>query len=206
MDSVDKSYVNEIKAVLVSVQTRLDALENNFSEIEDSSREVYKKFSKLQTLVEEQNNIDNAASSGNKNVSIDDEKLEIMIKKILLEDKELNYTFAKIIENVWDFKEQKAKIDDMVEKSVKSKKTDKRLIIFSIFTVLLLAFGGYFSFKYNTTPKEFIIPANSYIYNAKGERLELSSQYKIFPTSVKNGKIYFMVNGEKYYYKKPWSK
>ena len=128
--------------------------------------------------------------------------LSNMIKKILLDDKELAMTFKKIIENVYNFNTNKIMINEEIEKSIKTEKKFNgkfiKLLVIGFTGLACLGIGGYY---YLRTNKYVMIKAGTDIYSTKSNvPNKLTSNYQIIPSSQSGKRVFFIVNGKKYYY------
>lgn len=191
--------VKQIRQVMIAFQRRVDTLENNFDAMKDEFKSQLELIKKFQVAIEQ---IGESGASNNANIAVSDSDLSDMIKKVLLDDKELAMTFKKIIENVYNFNTNKIMIDEKVEKNVKSaNKINGKVIelfIIGFAGLACLALGGYYYLQAN---KYITIKAGTEIFSTTSNiPSKLVSNYEIKPISQNNKKVYFIVNGKKYYY------
>jgi len=169
-----------------------DALNDGLKALGNSITELFEAIKATKS--------DSKVASG---VEINEETLELHIKKILLDDPDLRETFKRVIENITTYNHNKDKINEYVEEKNSKKQASflqkNKLSLFIAFFAIVAT--GFFWFSFS--PATIRVTASDMIYSdgdSKGFQISGEFEYKIL--KVKDGKTYFSADGKTYYVKK----
>jgi len=196
--------VKQIQSVMLMLRKEQEKLTNEFSQMQDEMKALNKGIGKIKTIIEENGSENNSSSKTNNNIIIDEKDLELKIRKILFEDKDLGKTFEKIIANTIDFEKRKKEVDKVavdgkLKTMQKSKKISIKSIIISGIIFLVLIIGG--TVLYNINQSSFyILKKNQVFYTYKKNKKGISPKnLKVEFVNKDGNKIFFKYSGEKYY-------
>lgn len=136
--------------------------------------------------------------SGGGGAVVNQEDIELLVKKVLLEDKGLLETFTKILENIATYNHNKDKINDYVDKK-NSKKTGKKHPYFTIFLAIAAFLIGAVYFMFSTSPM-IKINAGEIFYEV-GKKVEqkinIPAEFEMYNEDADN--YYFKIENKEYY-------
>jgi len=197
------NIVKQIQSSMLMLNNEEKKLTNEFSQMKDEMKALNKNIGKIKNVIEEANFDNNSASDGN-NAIVDEKDLELKIKKILFEDKDLGKTFEKIIANSVDFEERKKEVDAVaVDRKLKTINKSKRMNIKSIFIgiviFLVLSIGGFVLYNINMTTS-YVLKKNQVFYTFKKNKKGVSPKnLKVKFINKEGNKIFFSYSDKKYY-------
>jgi len=197
------NIVKQIQSSMLLLNKEQQKLTNEFSQMQDEMKALNKGIGKIKTIVEE-GGLENNSATGNSSTIIDEKDLELKIKKILFEDKDLGRTFEKIIANSIDFENRKKEVDEVavdgkLKKINKSKKINIKSIFIGGIIFLVLAVGGAVLYKINASTT-YVLKKNQVFYTFKKNKKGISPKnLKVEFVNKDGNKIFFKYSGEKYY-------
>ena len=197
------AIVKQIQSAMLMLRKEQEKLTNEFSQMQDEMKALNKGIGKIKTIVEE-GGLENNSATGNSSTIVDEKDLELKIKKILFEDKDLGKTFEKIIANSIDFENRKKEVDEVavdgkVKKINKSKKINIKSIVIGGIIFLVLAVGGAVLYKINASTT-YVLKKNQVFYTFKKNKKGISPKnLKVEFVNKDGNKIFFKYSGEKYY-------
>ena len=197
------NIVKQTQSAMLMLRKEQEKLTNEFSQMQDEMKALNKGIGKIKTIVEE-GGLENDSATGNSSTIVDEKDLELKIKKILFEDKDLGKTFEKIIANSIDFENRKKEVDEVavdgkVKKINKSKKINIKSIVIGGIIFLVLAVGGAVLYKINASTT-YVLKKNQVFYTFKKNKKGISPKdLKVEFVNKDGNKIFFKYSGEKYY-------
>lgn len=183
-------------ALIVLTKKYEESIKKN-AEVENFLNKQDKEIEKLNVLFEQ---VDSNGGGSGGTVEINNETLGLKIKENLLNDEELLETFSNIIKNVQTFNDKKEKVDAYTDKKQFLKNKNKKKIPYIIVSIVILSFvlvGFYFL---TAEKKEF---KKGTIFYIKDNQYTFSEDVKADLIDEDKYKIYFMLNDQKCYIKKP---
>lgn len=197
-----KKFLDRLeKALLVIAKDGKDNIQKT-SEVNDGLKIIKESFDELLGAIKAEKGSGGAGSSSG-GAEINEETLELYVKKILMNDPDLREAFKKIIENMVTYNQNRDKVNSYIEVAESKKSSSffqkNKFSLFIGFFAILATVGFWFNFsspKIQITPSDIIYSDD----NAKGFQINKDLEYPI--VKVKDGKTYFSADGKTYYVKK----
>lgn len=202
MDRETEEKFKYFEKVILTLNKSLQINESKTLSVNDGLKKIHKDFESIEIIARElQENQGSGGSGISSGGGLSDAQAEIIIKKILLEDKELLETFKKIIENVVTFNHDKDAMNGYVEKKNSKKKKSKVPYISLFLGAVVLIFGIGFYFL-NEKVTSIVLKPGEVFYDAKEKAqlpLKMDQSVELDVTNESEDKYYFKLNNKEYY-------
>ncbi|MDQ1339799.1 MAG: hypothetical protein QG567_953 [Campylobacterota bacterium] len=192
----DKFEMHE--RALLSLSTSIKEGKAKNQDLEEFLKKQNKEIESLLAGLAELSKGGSGGGGGDGIAVANQEDVELLIKKILLEDKGLLETFTKIIENISTFNHNKDKINNYVEKK-STQKTRKKTPYFTIFLALAAAIIGAAYFIFSSSPVIKINAGEVFYEVGKtvGQKINISAEFEMYNEDADN--YYFKIENREYY-------
>ncbi|MDD5373344.1 MAG: hypothetical protein PHO62_07970 [Sulfurimonas sp.] len=184
---------------IITVLTKDNSL--NASKVQDLDgglKKIIKELEKMEILAKELGRGESEGSSAGGGANLSDAQIQIAIRKVLLDDKELGETFKKIIGNVVTFNQEKAMMNGHIDEKNSKKKKSKIPFISIAMGAIVLIFGIVFVFL-NEKPTKITILAGEKFYDSKNLAQTLPSGMEFKITNEDDSRYFFKIDKKEYY-------
>lgn len=202
MDREVKDELERMTKIVVTLNGELKSVSSRQDDLNSGLKKLDKEIEKISIIAHEMQNTEPGGGGGSLAAGVSDAQAELIIRKILLEDKELAETFKKIIENIVTFNQDKELMNGYIDQKNKKKKRSKIPYISVALGVAALVFGFAFYF-FNPKTASVVLESGVVFYAAKKDvpQVPLAQSIEVSVTNESDDRYYFKFpNSKNEYY------
>lgn len=200
IDKETQEKFDIMEKVILTLNKDMSNTNSRVSVVDDGLKKIHKELENMEIITREIRE-GSSVGDGGGGAIVSDADAELIIKKILLNDKELLETFKKIIENAISFNKDKYVIDSFVEKK-NSKKKKSKIPLFSVIIGSIFLLVGVLYYFLNEKVTSVVLEAGESFYDSKAKDatpLSLGQRLEVEVTNESEDKYYFKLDKKEYF-------